>query len=145
MPILNYSTSIAALKTAGEVQAKLAKHGASSVSTVYVEGQPVGIAFTIETQYGPRDFQLPANAAGVEASLKRQRVDRRFQGAEQAQRVAWRILKDWVEAQLAIIEAGMVTIDEVMLPYMITSNGLTLTQAYRSSAGMRAAIEAPSP
>ena len=31
MPILNYTTTIAALKTAGEVQAMLAKHGAEAI------------------------------------------------------------------------------------------------------------------
>jgi len=141
MPILNYTTSITAIKTAGEVQARLAKHGALSVSTIYNDGQPLGIAFTVETQFGPRDFQLPANAAGVQATLKRQKVSRSLQTPEQAQRVAWRILKDWVEAQLAIIEAGMVTLDEVMLPYMVTATGLTLTKAYQSSAPMRLALE----
>jgi hypothetical protein len=40
--------------------------------------------------------------------------------------VAWRITKDWVEAQLAIIESQMVTTAQVFLPYAVTSNGQTL-------------------
>jgi hypothetical protein len=141
MPILNYTTTISALKTAAEVQTMLAKHGASSVSLVYDGGTPLGIAFTIETTHGMRDFQLPVNAAGVELTLKKQRVATRFQGSEQAHRVAWRIVKDWVAAQLAIIEAGMSSLDEVMLPYMVTAGGVTLSQAYQQSVGFRAAIE----
>lgn len=43
-----------------------------------------------------------------------------------AQRTGWRILKDWVAAQLAIIEAGLATLPEVMLPYALLSDGQTL-------------------
>ena len=40
-------------------------------------------------------------------------------------------LKDWVEAQAAIIEAGMVTMEQVMLPYLeVRPDGTTLYQAY---------------
>lgn len=52
---------------------------------------------------------------------------------EQAERVAWRIVKDWVEAQMAILESEMVQMDEIFLPYMVDNNGQTLFQAYRSN------------
>jgi hypothetical protein len=35
-------------------------------------------------------------------------------------------VKDWVEAQLAIIETRMVTTAQVFLPYAVTTNGQTL-------------------
>lgn len=38
---------------------------------------------------------------------------------EQARRVAWRILKDWIEAQIALLESGMVEMEEIFLPYML--------------------------
>lgn len=150
MGILNYTTGIAASRTAAEMQGILAKHGASMVSLVYADGQPAGLAFTIDTEFGPRDFRLPANVEGVEATIKRQqasgeiRRDRRYEGTDHARRVAWRILKDWLSAQLAIIEAGMVSLDEVMLPYMLTGDGATLASAYRLNQSMRTAIESAS-
>lgn len=141
MGILNYSTSVAASKTSGEIQAKLAKHGATAVTALYEGGEPTAIGFSIETDYGVRDFRLPANTAGVYQALHREwranQVPRRYVSEAQAQRVAWRILKDWVEAQLAIIEAGIVELDEVMLPWMVTGNGRTLAQFYRESEDMR--------
>ena len=45
--------------------------------------------------------------------------------------MAWRILKDWIEAQLAIVQAGLVTIDEVMLPYLRMSADKTLYAVMR--------------
>lgn len=46
------------------------------------------------------------------------KVPLRFATKQQADRVAWRIIKDWIEAQMAIVEAGIVSLDQVMLPYM---------------------------
>jgi hypothetical protein len=139
MPIMNYTTAVSPIKSAGEVQTILARHGATLVSTLYVAGNPVGIAFSINTQFGRRNFELPANADGVYRTLVRT-AERRYRTREHSQRVAWRILKDWVEAQIAVIESGMVTLDEVMLPYMITDNGRTLTETYRNSEQMRSQI-----
>ena len=45
-------------------------------------------------------------------------------------RVAWRILKDWVAAQLAIVETEMVSLDEVMLPYLRSDDGRTLYELF---------------
>jgi hypothetical protein len=45
---------------------------------------------------------------------------------DHARNVAWRVVKDWVEAQLAIIETRMVTTAQVFLPYAVTANGQTL-------------------
>ena len=52
---------------------------------------------------------------------------------EQAERVAWRIVKDWVEAQMAILESEMVKLDEIFLPYMVNDAGQTLYEAYVSN------------
>lgn len=137
MGILNYSTSISAVKTSSEVQNLLAAHGAQRVSVIFEAGKPLGIAFAITTEYGLRVFELPANAEGVFACLKVEskagKIRANFANEDQAVRTAWRILKDWISAQLAIIEAGMVTLDEVMLPYMITPSGRTYIQSYRKS------------
>lgn len=45
---------------------------------------------------------------------------------EQAERVAWRILKDWVEAQMALLDIQMVRFEEIFLPYIETENGQTI-------------------
>ena len=45
---------------------------------------------------------------------------------EQAERVAWRILKDWVEAQMALLDIEMVRFEEIFRPYIETSSGQTI-------------------
>lgn len=135
MPILNYTTSIPAARTAGEVQAMLGQHGASRIATDYRGGQVSGMSFEIDTEFGPRTFRLPVRADGVLTALKDDpRVPASKATEEQARRVAWRIAKDWLEAQIALIDAGLATLDEVMLPWMLDGSEATLFETYRARA-----------
>lgn len=122
MPILNYTTKVPADKTASEIMAMLAAHGARQVMMDFGDDhQPVALKWRLETGGDSLAFSLPINVDKVFEVLTRQRVltnspDRR---REQAQRTAWRIVKEWVGAQLALIETEMVSMDEVFLPYML--------------------------
>ena len=132
--LLNYTTSIAVEQTIGEILGMLVKGGASRITTDYEAGQPVGVAFVINTLYGVRGYRLPANISAVEAVLRRQyqqgKVDRRGLGREQAARVGWRIVRDWLEAQMAVIQTEMVSLDQIMLPYMRGAEGKTFYELY---------------
>lgn len=131
MAILNYTTTIPVEKTVGEIQGILVKHKARSIMIDYDEqGTPIALSFLIPTAHGERGFRLPSNLPATHRVLLRQynsgKIQRRFTTQEQAARVAWRILKDWLEAQLAIIETEMVTLEQVLLPYMTNEEGKTL-------------------
>lgn len=127
MPLLNYTTVIAPQKTVMEIQALLAKGGASAIMANYdKEGNIIALSFQLTTDEGTVAFKLPTAWQPVLETLKRQGVSRNLQTPEQALRVAWRITKDWVAAQLAIIETRMVTTTQVFLPYAITRNGQTV-------------------
>lgn len=131
---LNYTTTIDAAKTAGECTGMLARHGAKSVGLSYDQGDPCGLAFTIASPWGDRSFALPVNVVGTLRALEKGyaagHVPRRQATPEQARRVAWRVLKDWLEAQLALIEAGVAELNEIMLPWMKVDPDRTLYQAY---------------
>ena len=131
--LLNYSTKIAASKTAMEIVSKLAKAGARQVLTDYGDtGSITGISFAFPDGTGElRKYSLPVDVPAVEKVLRSQNVPRPLKTTEQAERVAWRILKDWIEAQIAILETGMVTFDQVMLPYMMIPGG-TVYELYRN-------------
>ena len=133
MPLLNYTTTVPVARTIGQVQGLLVEAGARSIMATYDDvGRPLGLAFAVHTAHGMRTFTLPVNASRVEAVMKRDKaVAPRLRTPEQAERVAWRIVKDWVEAQLAIIRTEMVTLDQVMLPYMHGDNGQTVYELYR--------------
>jgi hypothetical protein len=133
MPILNYTTTVATNRTVDEITKRLVAHGVTHIMTKYdATRQPSGIDFVVTTNFGERMFRLPANISGVETVLKneakRRRIPPRLACKEQAQRVAWRILKNWIEVQLALIECGLSTVDEVLLPYLVTNKDQTLYQ-----------------
>jgi hypothetical protein len=141
MALLNYTTEIAAEKTVGEIQRKLAQAGASQVLHGYdASGNLSELSFRIKTQFGEMAFRLPANIESVEAILTRHfRSGRsRFVSREHATKVAWRILKNWVEAQLALLQTGMVTVEQAFLPYAQNDKGQTVyeTLCEKRFAGM---------
>jgi hypothetical protein len=130
-PIANYSTTVTALKSIGEIQGMLVAHGAKHILMDYDGGKPVGLAFIVTTSSGEVPFRIPANIDRVQAVLNKQRVRSRID-EELASRVAWRILKDWVRAQMAILETEMVSVDQVFLPYMqVGEHGKTLYEVMR--------------
>jgi len=124
--LANYSTTVTALKSIGEIQRLLVAHGAKHILMDYEAGEPTGMAFIAATPYGDIPFRLPAAIDKVQAVLNKQRV-RTEVSRELASRVAWRILKDWVRAQMAILETEMVSIEQIFLPYMqVGGKGKTL-------------------
>lgn len=125
----NYTTKIPALQTVGEIQAILAAHGAKKILIDFDEGHVVGINFFIDTSLGMRAFSLPARVDGVAAALAKQGVKCDPQHAED---VAWRILKDWIAAQMAFLESEQAALDEIFLPYMVNQNGTTLYELINS-------------
>jgi hypothetical protein len=131
MAILNYTTSISTEKTAAEIQKKLAMAKAQAVLTEYDDDAVMSaMSFRIMTPHGMIFFRLPVNTQGVLKAMKNDnKVPNRLKTKEQAARVAWRILKDWVEAQLAIVDAEMADLTEVFLPYAQGHDGKTMYQA----------------
>lgn len=136
---VNYTTSISAPKTVGEMQEMLARHGAQRIAVDYENGCPSALSFALETPHGVQLFTLPVNIDAMHRllALKDQRgelksgVKATRSSREQAERVAWRIMKDWLGAQLALIESSMVDLTQVMLPYLRVDENRTLWQAYQ--------------
>ncbi len=134
MALLNYTTTIEAMKTVGEIQGNLAAHGAKSILIDYGDdGAVEALAFQVTTPHGQVSIRLPIAPDAVLKVLTQQnrlgRVPRRYVNHAQAVRVAWRIVKDWVSAQMAILETEMVRMEQIFLPYVITQGGRTLYEA----------------
>jgi len=131
MAILNYTTSISTEKTASEIQKKLAIAGAKAILVDYDDdGIMCAMSFRIDELY----FRLPLNIEGVYQAMKKDRkVPKRLRTYEQSAKVAWRIIKDWIEAQIAIIEAGQAELNQVFLPYAQNKLGQTLYEVVRDN------------
>lgn len=130
MALLNYTTEIEAAKSIGEIQECLRKHGASSILTDYDDqGFITSLSFRIVLEGKPIAFRLPTDWRPVLVILEQEpKVPKGKKTQEQAMRVAWRVTKDWVVSQMAIIEIKMVSMVQVFLPYAITKDGETFSE-----------------
>ena len=130
MAILNYTTTIDAFKTVSEIEYILIKHGAKSIMKNYDGGTVTALSFLIDTGVQQIPIRLPAkidNCLNVLRKEKKENPRKQIKDTrEQAERVAWRILKDWVEAQMALMDIEMVRFEEIFLPYIETNTGQTL-------------------
>lgn len=139
MPLLNYRTIVPVNRTVAEITSKLVKAGARGVATEYDgQGRLVGIEFAVPFGSETLRYALPCRVAAVREVLKRQRVAATYLKSDHVERVAWRILGDWVAAQLAIIETEMVSLPQVMLPYMRTEDGSTVYERFETTRALPA-------
>jgi hypothetical protein len=138
MPILNYTTKIDSYKTITEIQQILSKHGATKMIVDNDNiGNPIALTFCINWNGSMTAFALPCNFEGVLRAMKHnKKVPRSLCNEEQALRVGWRIVKDWVEAQMAIVEAQLSSLAEVFLPYAVTKSGNTLFKLLNNDKGL---------
>jgi len=136
MGILFYTSTVPVAQTVGEVHSFLARRGVTRISTLYNDrGEATGLGFEMVTDYGPRSFEMPVRIDGVEAALVRDdTIPKKHRNREQAARTAWRIALGLLEAQAALVDADLATIDELMLPFMVDASGQTAYQALRSQA-----------
>ncbi len=130
MAILNYTTTVDSFKTVSEIEYILMKHKAKSIMKNYDGESITGLSFLIDTGVQQIPVKLPVKVDECLKVLKKEkRENPRKQikdTREQAERVAWRILKDWVEAQMALLDIEMVRFEEIFLPYIETKNGQTI-------------------
>ena|SRR3990167_10199143 len=144
--LLNYTTQVQAAKTVGEIHGILVAHGARSVLSNYDEdGQIEALSFEIGTPHGIARVRLPVDPKAVLGVMCRNgsKVPRRLQTKEQAVRVAWRIVKDWVEAQMAILETEQVKMEQIFLSYIELPTGQTLFQVFESLKMLEESTNAP--
>lgn len=133
MALLNYSTKLEPEQTIGEIQKMLSRCGVAAMMTEYDGPHVAAVSFKLNIDGKPLGFRLPCNWRAVRtifdqpAHARRLKCSYRERDA-QAIRTSWRIIKDWVEAQLALIEVGMVTVPQVFLPYTIMRDGRTLSE-----------------
>jgi hypothetical protein len=124
--IKNFSTEIPVSRTVAEIEKMLTKYGATHIMKEYNGEIPVMLVFAITTEHGKMGVRLPIHPDRVLSVFKLQVNNRllpnKYWDGEwaiaQAHRVAWRIVKDWLDAQLTLLNIQMVKIEEIFLPYI---------------------------
>ena len=129
MPILNYTTTIDPLKTQSEIERILVKHNAKSIMKNYDGEYVTSMSFLIDNGINQVPVKMPVKAAECLRVLEKEKAagGKNIKATrDQAERVAWRILKDWLEAQMALLDVNMVSLQEIFLPYIVDQSGQTV-------------------
>jgi len=135
MAIKNYTTTISASRSVSEIQEMLTNAGARSITVDNDENrQPYAIGFSYLFNSNLLRFKLMVSPEGVLKALQKENVDRKYQNLKHAANVAWRIKRDFIDAQLAIWEAGLVDIPELFIGEMTNENGVRLIDSFNQNS-----------
>lgn len=124
MNIKNYTSSVSADQSITQIERVLVKMGARNIAKEYDGfGKVDAILFSIPRGESVVPIKLPARRAAIKKVLLSQykRTPSKVQeenATQQADRTAWRNVKDWVEIQATMIELDQVEILEVFMPYI---------------------------
>lgn len=123
------TTEIDPVRTIGEIHAYLVRMGALRIMNSYDKGEPVAVHFILNIGGREIPFELPARVEPIYKIMHQGRGDAQVsRDMAQAKRTAWRQVYRWIQAQLALIETGMVDAGEVFYAYAQTGPNETLYQ-----------------
>lgn len=119
----NYTSTVPVERTISKIEMVLAKAGALSIHKEFRDGQISALSFILSVP-GGKDvaIRLPASVEAVEQILmgevKRPQKETIKRIHDQASRTAWKIMQDWIEVQISLIEMQQVEALQVFLPYI---------------------------
>jgi len=125
----NYTTKVPARRSIQEIHNSLADTGAESIIMKMEPstGRTIGLSFAIRVRGQLVNFMLPVDLDGFRQALIDDRVARAKED-DYVYRVAWRCVRDWVMAQMALIRTQMAEFEQVFLPYAMSPTGQTVYQ-----------------
>lgn len=133
----NYTSDVPVSESIRRIEQVLLQCGVTGIMKEYSASQKItAITFRIEDEDRPRMIRLPAKEKEAVDVLflsyadgetitedgqqikgySRKRLQRK-DFVEQGERTAWRIVKDWVEVQMSMIQLNQADIGEVFLAY----------------------------
>ena len=123
MNLKNYTSTVPMTNSISKIEHKLAQAGATHIAKSYNKERPVGMIFQIPINGNPMTFKLPAKTERVLDFMVRQRArpPKKTQLEairKQADRTGWKILSDWIDIQVSIIQLDQAEPIEVFLPYL---------------------------
>lgn len=107
------------------VEKALVKAGAVGMQYQYDQGRISAVRFVLKMQDRKVGFALPVDWRSFQAVLQRENIGR-WRDEDYCYRVAWCCIKDWVLAQLALLETQMVELPQIFLPFAVDKNDVTL-------------------
>jgi hypothetical protein len=119
----NYTSSVPVATTVSRIEQTLAKSHVTGIQKDYLNGRLTALCFRGTLPNGRSvNIRLPANTKAVYDVLlkkvKRPNKTTYPRVQEQAERTAWKLMQDWVEVQISLIEMQQADFVQVFLPYV---------------------------
>ena len=140
MFLKNYTSAVPVSQTIYRIEQVLIKCGVTGIMKEYAgtNGEITAITFQIPAPAGKLTIRLPADKEKALDALWLDYVDgdklnakgdaiegwgtrkqkRRASFADQAERTAWKIVQDWIEVQMSMIQMKQADTLQVFLPYV---------------------------
>ena len=118
--IKNYTSTVTVEKSIAYIEKKLTQFGVNHIIKKYgVDGDIKGIMFSLTVKGKELAFKLPAKVEICEEiflkAIKKPQKNTINLIHEQAQRTAWKLVSDWIDIQLAMVELGQKELIEIFL------------------------------
>jgi len=141
MALKNYKSE--GKNTFEKIQKILSSHGANKIMFDYKkDGTLEAITFGLEIDGKQMGFRLPALVENV-VEILYGGEDRWGQPKkitetqrEQAYRTAWANIRDWIDAQMALVETKQTKIHQVFLAFVVMKDGRTLSEHFEADPGL---------
>ena len=123
MGIKNYTSQQPVMRTIALIEVKLAVSGATQILKEYTpDGKVDSIAFIKRMNGFDMPFKLPAKISECEkilrSRIRKPRKDTMKRISQQAERTAWKLIFDWVDVQMTMIELNQAEFMQVFMPYL---------------------------
>ena len=124
----NYTSTVTASTSMANIEKYLVEAGATDISKKYENQICTAVRFRMihKTPEAPNlgtplFFELPAKVDAcfkvLWAEVKRPQPDTKKKIWQQAERTSWKIISDWVQVQLSMIQLEQAELLQVFLPY----------------------------
>ncbi len=117
--VKNYTTTISVENTIQEIELLLTRYGAKKILKEYDDNMNVAcLTFMVKYNTGYVPIRLPSETDKVIVMLN-QKVDngdipKRYKNdKEQAARIMWRVILDWIDAQMTMLDIGQKTLLQI--------------------------------
>lgn len=112
------ATRVPVNRSQAQIVETLQRYGATGFG-FHTKADVVTVTFHVPGSDGrEHTVAIPVDVARVRAKLKAAKVNR-IANPEQAERVAWRIVLDWIDAALSAVSIGAQTIEEAFYAHTV--------------------------
>jgi hypothetical protein len=161
----NYTSEVPVNDTVGKIEQTLIRCGVAGIMKEYsdVNGSVAALTFQLQTFEGKVSIRLPVsvnmcqdafwsdyvngdqlsddgNSLRWSGNKKKRRQDFR----QQAERTAWKIMQDWVEVQMSMIQMKQAEPMQVFLPYVMVDDQTSVFQQIKATH-FKGLLAAPKP